>query len=180
MRIHVSDTLAQPLADVWCVLRDRLPDLVSYLPGIASIQTLQRNEIAPGQLYLVNQWEAERRAAPTVARPFLSSDLLRWKDHATWDEKRRVVAWRFEPDRFGGVFTCAGENRYTNDDRGAGRGATRLEISGRLEIHPERVPGVPRILARRIGPAIERFLLDRVQDNLEALIRGVRQYLGAV
>jgi len=39
------------------------------------------------------------------------------------------------------------------------------------------VPGVPRLVAGKVGKLIESFLVKQVQDNLQEVARGVGRYL---
>ena len=46
-----------------------------------------------------------------------------------------------------------------------------------LEIYPERVPGVPKLLARKFRPQIENVIQKQVSPNLKNLAVSVRRYV---
>ncbi|RME21786.1 MAG: hypothetical protein D6806_14075, partial [Deltaproteobacteria bacterium] len=79
----------------------------------------------------------------------------------------------FETFHFDRLFDCGGENRMsaTRD------GHTLLRIRGKLDVYPERIPGVPRIVARRLKPSIEKFIIDMVGPNLQNLAAGLQRLL---
>ena len=71
------------------------------------------------------------------------------------------------------------------------RGETRSEVIERLLkllkdahdkqvqliVYPERVPGVPRLLAKRLSPAVESFLIELVTPNLKYMPHAVQALL---
>ncbi len=59
---------------------------------------------------------------------------------------------------------------------GEREGTCRIHIEGRLAIHPERVPGVPRLLASAVRGKIETFIVSMIVPNLQTLARGVQGY----
>jgi hypothetical protein len=164
--------LDHPLERVFAAFRDRLAELVAFLPAIESIETVERTELGPGRVRLINVWQGNRAVAPRVVRPFATSKALRWRDTAEWDEADRVTDWVFETFQFGDFYDCAGRNTYHPHPRG-----TRFLLTGRLEVYPEKVPGVPRFLAGKLKPLIEDFVRQRVIDNLAELVRGVERLL---
>ena len=64
MRFSDEVVLTHPLEVVFEAFRDRLPELVSYLPAIESIETIEREELGPGRVRLVNVWQGNRAVAP--------------------------------------------------------------------------------------------------------------------
>jgi len=125
------------------------------------------------RLRLLNLWQGNARQAPTAVRPFMTRDLVRWKDHAVWNDQENRVEWRFEAFHLDRLFDARGANAFSAVDDGS----TRVDISGTLEVYPERVPGVPRLVARRIAPRVESFVIGLITPNLAQLPRAVQEYL---
>ena len=50
-------------------------------------------------------------------------------------------------------------------------------MTGEISVYAERMPGLPKFLARKIGPLVERFVVKRVTPNLAAVVDGLREYL---
>jgi len=173
IELESEQVITYPLETVWGVMRDKLPELVPFLADVESIEEVEREDQGPGRVRLLNIWQAEKEAAPKVVRPFLTRKVLRWKDHAEWNEKDRTVNWSFETIKFDKLFKCAGQNRFKRTSQGH----TRLIIRGDLEIYPQHVPGVPRFLAKRIKPKIERFIIKLVGTNLASLAKGIQDFL---
>ncbi|MBI5526714.1 MAG: hypothetical protein HY897_10315 [Deltaproteobacteria bacterium] len=173
MEFRIEETIAGPIEQVFGAMRDHLPDLVPFLPEVESIQVLEREEIGPGRHRFLNLWQGKPDAAPKAVRPFVSGNMLRWKDHAEWDEAARKVAWRLEPFHFGTLFECRGEDLFAE----APGGKTKMTIHGVLSIYPERIPGVPAFLARRLRPDVEKFIMNLVTPNLRGVAGGIARYL---
>ena len=69
MDFEVVDYLPFPLERVYPTMRDKLPDLVPYLPDIKSITVVEREDLGEGRLRLVSQWMAENRIPRASRRP---------------------------------------------------------------------------------------------------------------
>jgi hypothetical protein len=173
MRIDVRQDMSHPLEKVYTTMRDDLPGIAAFLSGVESIETTEREEFGPGRVRLLNVWQANKENVPKVVRSFVTSNMLRWKDHAEWNDEDHSVRWRFETFQFDKLFECSGGNRFEE----LPAGGTRMNIQGDLQIFPERIPGVPRFLARRIKPKIEEFIMKMVGSNLSDLARGLQEFL---
>jgi len=175
MRIAAEAVIRYPVERTFPVVRDRLIELVPYLPAVESITALERAELGPGRVRIVNQWQGKTSVAPAAIRPFVTQGMVRWKDVAEWDQGAHTTRWKFETFHFQKLFSCAGENAYAATPEGH----TRLTISGELEIFADQIPGVPAFLGRRLKPAIEKFIVELVTPNLRDLGAGVQQFLDA-
>ncbi|MBW2254838.1 MAG: hypothetical protein JRI25_09625 [Deltaproteobacteria bacterium] len=173
MRFAFEETIHHPIDRVYPVLRDRLSEMVPFLESVDSIELLSRTEEADGRLRLLNVWQGNALQAPTVVRPFVTRDLIKWKDHAVWNDPENRVEWRFEAFHLDQLFDAQGANIFT----AASDRSTCIEISGSLDVYPERVPGVPRLVARRFGPRIESFVIGLITPNLAQLPGAVEAFL---
>ncbi len=166
MDIRADVTLPLPRERVFEAYRDRLPELAAHLPNIRAVRVVRREE-RDGEVHLVNEWTGGGDI-PSAARAVLSESMLRWLDHATWHAATFSVTWRTEVNVFPGAVASSGENRFLDVP-----GGTRLEIRGGLTCDATRIPGVPRLLARAVGGAVERVLVGQVQVNLVAVAKAV-------
>ena len=171
MEIRADVELPFPRERVFVAYRDRLAELVPHLPNIRRIEVKERKE-AGGRVELVNEWVAGGDI-PAVARSVLSESMLRWTDYATWHADALTTDWRTEVHAFPGAVRCAGQNRYVDTPGGA-----RLEIRGELTVDASKVPGVPRLLAKTVGAAVEKILVGAIAPNLVEVAKGVGQLLG--
>ena len=53
---------------------------------------------------------------------------------------------------------------------------TELKISCEVLIYPEKVPGIPRLLAKKVTPMIEKMIKKLLAPNLTSLGKGINQY----
>ena len=173
MDFRYVETIDYPRDEVYAVLRDRLVDVVPHLPEVEYIEVESREEEQPGRIRYVNLWQANAKAAPKIARPFLSKKMTRWKDHALWLDEKHCVEWKFESFYFDRLYDCSGVNTFhsLDDDR------TQLELTGSLVVYADRIRGVPKILARKAVPKIEEYLIETVTPNLAQLPRAVQSFL---
>lgn len=174
MHLCISEPLPIPAGTAFHLLRDRMPELVPFLHDVEEIRVLEREE-GEGVVRILNLWQGSMERVPGPARPFVSPELVSWRDHATWTTSRMEAAFRLEPRVGADIFTCAGTTRLHPD--GAERSLLRLEVD--LEIHPERVPGVPRLLARKLRGPIEQTIAGQVRPNLENLAGSIRAWAAA-
>lgn len=173
-RIQVEDVINYPLEQVYAVQRDKMAQLDSYLPNIESITVESRKEI-DGGVELVNVWKAAPSEIPAVARSFVKPEMLQWTDYARWDDASSLCHWRLEIGFLKEQIKTSGTTRFEKlDER-----RTRVTIDGNLEVNAASIPGVPRLLAGRIGPEVEKFVIKLVTPNLKGVNRGVEQFLAS-
>jgi len=171
MEIRCDAVLAFPRPLVWSTYRDRLVELVAYLPNIRGIEVLERHD-TPDGVHFVNVWHGGGDI-PAIARSFLSESMMSWTDLATWREADFETDWRMEPHTFRDAVQSSGTNRYVEVDGNK----TRLEIRGELTVDASKVRGVPRLLAGKVSHAIEEFMVKAVSKNLLDVSRGVEKFL---
>lgn len=171
MKLNVESQLPFPRDVVFKTYRDRLVELVPFLPNIRGIDQKSRSD--EGKVSrLVNVWRGGGDI-PSVARAFLSESMLSWTDNATWDEGAWACSWRMEAHSFKDAVHAAGVNEFRETKEG-----TALVISGDLSIDGKKLP-IPRFLAGAVGPAVEKFLVATIKPNLTETARGVVKFLEA-
>ncbi|MBL4844364.1 MAG: hypothetical protein JKY65_02455 [Planctomycetes bacterium] len=176
MRFECVDDVRHSAAEVFILIRDEMPSLVPYLDDVQEIVVTARREEGTS-VHITNLWRGSSAKAPKVVQKFLSPDLLSWKDHATWHEGEiRYATWRLEPKMGGRLFECSGKTSILEINEGS----CQIQIQGELRIYPERLPGVPRILAARLRGKIESFVVKMLVPNLQTMARGVQAYFDDV
>lgn len=171
MEIKTDVTLSFPRERVFTTYRDRLTDLLQYLPNIRKLEITKREERG-SEVYLVNEWTGGGEI-PAVARSFLSESMLGWADHATWKQADWICEWRTEVHAFPGALLSSGHNRFV----GTPGGGTRIEFRGELTCDASKVPGVPRLLARSLNGTIEKIFVGKIGENLVGVGEGIGKLL---
>lgn len=171
MKLQAQSQVRFPRDLVFKTYRDRLTDLVAYLPNIRSIENRSR-ETSGTVTKLVNVWHGGGDI-PAVARAFLSEKMLSWTDHATWDEAAWTCAWQMEAHSLKEAIQASGVNEFRVSDNGC-----ELSIVGDLSIDGKKLP-IPRFLASSVGPTVEKFLVALVTPNLMEVAKGVARLLEA-
>lgn len=172
MEFECTDDVGYPSEAVYRLIRDDMTAIVPYLKDVDAIEVLERKE-EPGGLRLVNLWRGSVSAAPSIVQKFMTPDLVTWTDHAFWPKERTHAEWRLEPRVGGKLFECTGTTAVL---KGAQEGACRIQVKGRLSVYPERLPGVPRLLANTIRSKVEGFIVSMIVPNLQTLAHGVQGY----
>jgi hypothetical protein len=172
MDFECVDDVGYPLEDVYKLVRDDMTALVPYLKDVEEIRVVERKDEGTG-LRIVNVWRGSMSAAPSVVQKFITPDLVTWTDHAFWPHDKKQAEWRLEPRVGGKLFECTGTTSLVP---GLAEGTCRIQIRSRLNVYPERLPGVPRLLAGTVRGRIEGFIVDLIRPNLQTLSRGVRGY----
>ena len=99
--------------------------------------------------------------------------MTTWLDHALWNDANQTVTWRFETNHFETLYECSGINYFEE----AADNQSVIRLTGDLRVYPERVPGVPRLLAKRLAPKVEEFLIGMVTPNLAQMPRAIQSFL---
>ena len=173
-KISVQDSVSSPRNIVFATFRDDLDDLDEFLPDIESITTESREELDGGRTRIVRVWKAQADEIPTIARKFIKPEMLQWTDTATWDPDNHSCEWEMEVGFLTEAITARGVNRYSEKD-----GTTGIVIDGLLEVDASKIPGVPKLLAGKVGGAVEKFVVKMITPNLKEVNRGMEKYLAA-
>jgi len=170
MDLSADARIPFPRPVVFAAYRDKLPELLEYLPNVRAIEVQSRKD-APPITELVNIWRGGGEI-PAAARAFLSEAMLSWTDHARWDESAFTCSWRIEAHAFTEAVGCQGTNRFLEDGDG-----TLLQIRGALVIDASKLKGVPRLLSGTVSKTVEEVLGGKIKPNLVQVSDGVRRYL---
>lgn len=171
MEIKTDVTLVFPRPRVFTTYRDRLTELLEFLPNIRGM-TIEQREEKPGVVHLINAWKGGGEI-PSVARSFLSESMLAWTDHASWKEAEFLCEWRTDVHAFPGALLSSGENRFVE----LPGGQTRIEFRGQLTCDASKVPGVPRLLAKGLNGTIEKIFVGKIGENLVSVGQGIGKLL---
>ncbi len=170
MRIHSVSLVHHPLEAVYRAYRDRLSEIAAYIPDVREI-AVQSREDDGGVVKLHNLWKADREV-PRALRLVLKPENLQWDDYATWSEADLTCDWELKTRVFRDKVSCSGRNTFT-----VVGGQTKVVLSGELQIDMAKVPGVPRLLARKLGPQVERFIVSLITPNLEQVNQSLERFL---
>ena len=172
MELRADVKIPFPRAAVFAAYRDKMPDLLEYLPNVRKIEVRKREDQG-SVVKLENYWKGGGDI-PAAARAFVSEAMLSWMDFATWNDDTFTCEWRIEPGAFTEAIDCKGRNRYTEQD-----GHTQVEIRGALDIDPKKLKGVPGFMSARIAKAVEELLISKIQPNLVGTADAIAKYLVA-
>jgi hypothetical protein len=172
MQLQHTDVIDAPLEQVYAIVKDKLPEVVPFLPNIKQIKVLEYKKKDDGKTYVTNQWYAEA-SVPALVQKFLSEDLFSWKDIAVWDDSKYEVEYSLESLVGKDIYTATGRNVF----KACGEGKTELTLTCQIEIYPERIPGVPKLIARKVQPVVEQLIEKMLGPNLTSLGDGIRSYL---
>ena len=170
MELRADAHLHHPRPIVFAAYRDKLTDLLPFLPNVRGIDIKARADDGPRTTFH-NVWNGGGDI-PAAARAFVSEAMLSWSDYATWNADDFTCSWRIETHAMSEAIQCRGINTFKEE-----AGGTLLEIRGTLEIDAKKIRGIPGLLAGKAGKMIEEFMGARIQPNLVAVSKGLGQYL---
>ena len=177
MHFESENQLEQPADAVLQTMIEQLGNVVPFLPNVASIETLSREQLADGRLHVRRRWQGTSDNIPKAVRPFISKDALSWIDDATWYPSDYKVEWRHESS-LSNLYTCAGTNYYTPHPD-APETTCQIRITGDLKVFPENMPGIPKFLGRRLAPQVEKFIVSLIKPTVVDVAVGLEAYLTA-
>lgn len=170
MLISADTRVPFPRPLVYSTYRDKLMELVPYMPNIRGVQVRSR-EGNGDWIKFVNEWQGGGDI-PTAARAFLNESMLSWTEHTVWHGDRFTTEWQIETHAFTEAVRCLGTNHFFED-----RGMTLIESRGELIIDPRKLKDVPPFLAGMVSGIVEDFLGKKIGPNLVQMGSGVTTYL---
>lgn len=174
MKIQADAKVAYPRELCFRTYRDRLPELVPHLPNVKAITVLEREDAPGGEEHktrLLNEWRAVSEI-PKLASAVLKPEMLAWHDHALWNEADWTCEWRVETHFFKDRVSCRGKNQFV--DHGD---SCTLQIRGDLDIDLKGLPGVPKLVAGKVGSVVEKFVVALLTPNLTSVSGGLSAFL---
>jgi hypothetical protein len=180
MHFEAVDTVSHPAALILETMIERMEAIVPFLPNVESIETLDVKRLKDERIRIRRRWQGKADSMSAALRPFLPRDILAWLDTALWVPAEYRVEW-MQSTCVAGVaqlYDCSGVNYFEPDPDDPQR-RTCIRITGDLQIHPERLPGVPRFLAQRLAPQVEKFIVGLITPNLTDLAKGLQRYFDA-
>lgn len=170
-RIDITDTIAYERDTVYEVFRDKMEDLKPFLPTVKDI--IQESYERDGDtVHIVNTWIAADEDIPSIASKFIKPEMLQWTDTATWHDDENSVDWEMEVGFLQEAISCSGTTYYRDRN-----GKTEVNITGELRVDAAKIPGVPRLIAGKVGSAVESFVVRMITPNLKEVNRGAEKYL---
>lgn len=173
MQFEYKEIITYPAEQVFPLLRDNTKGLVPHLPNVIDVKRILTEDLDNGNLRTIKEWSGTSASVPSVIRPFIAPDQLKWLDHAEWNSNENSVEWRFETTTFTGLYTCGGKN-YIRD---LGNGTCEVHIAGHLNVQGDKLPGVPRLLGRKLAPTIEKWVVGNVTPNIAAMPTACQLFL---
>lgn len=175
MEIKKSHIIDRPLDDVYLLVRDRLQEIVPYLPNIRKIEVLShQHKNNNQQTETLNHWYAQVEI-PSIAQKFIKEELFAWKDKAIWDNQNYHVNYELESFWGKDLYKAIGRNSFKK----VSENQTELTVSCQVTIHPDKVPGVPKFLVSKVLPTVEEMIKKILEPNLSQLGVGLNKYYAA-
>lgn len=173
MQINSSSVIPHPRERVFRAYRDEMSAVVPYMLNIERINVIKREMIEGGQK-LHNEWIGKGEI-PRVVQGIVKPEMIRWDDHAVWNDAAWACDWELKLRVFKDAFSCKGRTRFVEETPGT----TRVILAGNLDINVREVPGVPRMFAGTVGPAVEKFIVAMISPNLEQVNNSLAKYLNS-
>lgn len=165
MQIRHNALIPFPIADVYSAFLWRMSELPPWLPGIQRIDVTRFETPAEHVAHVDYKWHVDSAVVPPLLRPFLREHMDHIRSSTVWCAQRRVVDFEFFHEDYRELFDCRGT--FTLVELAAD--SMRIDIDAELRPYPERVPGVPRWLARKGLPLIETTIGNIIRPSLLAL-----------
>ncbi len=172
MQINSTSVIRYPRSRVYRAYRDEMSNVAPFMPNIQQINVIRREE-ADGCVKLHNEWVGKGEI-PRVVQHIVKPEMVRWDDHAVWTDADWGCTWEIKLRVFTDAVKCHGNTKMVEE-----AGGTRVILAGTLDINLRDIPGVPRILAGTLAPAVEKFIVALITPNLEQVNTSLARYLDA-
>ena len=178
MEFLVEAQVTRPADRVVHALMDELDDVTRYMKSVDDVSSIERKEVEDGGVHIIRRWQGSSMTSPAVLRPFLTRESLAWIDDALWFPKNYKVEWKVTSN-MSRLYTCSGTNYFEpHPDRP--KEWTRVRLTGSVQVHGDKFPGVPAFLGRKLAPKVEQFVIQRLKPNFQDLASGLQRYLDGV
>lgn len=161
-----------PREMVWTAMRDRLPELVAYLPNVESVVVESRHEQPDGMVTLVNVWQASAQV-PAMFQGVITADMLSWTDRAEWWAEQWECRWRIRAHAAQAA-VCTGVTRY---EPAMGERGTKITLQGQMSFAPGIASVSEGLLAGAAPRGVESFVSSLVPSNFQKLAKAAGAYL---
>ena len=145
------------------------------IDDVASIVELERDEVGPGHVRLVNEWRSSQRIPDLLANA-LGSAEVGWIDRNDWDAARRLCSWTTEPFVLHGSIDCHGTTTY--EPAMGGRGA-RVTLAGEFDLARGALGGLAGALERPVGAFVESIVTTMIPKNTRKVIEAAAALIGS-
>lgn len=171
MKFTITEEIAHPRDKVFRTQRDKIVELVPYIPNVESVVVEETHVEGPVVRFL-NRWKVAATEIPGPIKGFLKPEHLGYLDRAKWDETTHRCEWELEITALKDAVTARGTTSFLDEG-----GETIVRMDGEFLIHPDRVPGVPAFVARTLAPTLEKFVVGLLQPNLKKTAHAVGAYI---
>lgn len=171
MNFTITDEIPFERDLVFDTHRDKLAELVPYLPNVDHIEIRERIEEGD-VIRLLNVWSGSSLDVPSVVKSVVKPEHLTWTDRAVWDRSSWTADWEITINAMPEAVTARGRSSFVDEG-----GDTVVRVAGEFVIHPDRLPGVPSFVARRAASPLEKFIVSLLQPNIRRSSQAVQQYL---
>lgn len=171
-KIDIKDTVDYPLEKVYATFRDHLAEMQPYLPTIESIDVESYERVDEDTVKIVNIWRAADSEVPKLAQKFIKPEMMMWTDRATWKDDKFLCHWDMEVGFLKDAISCSGTTTYTSQGD-----KTKVHIKGDLKVDARQIPGVPRLVAGKVGDTVEKFVVKMITPNMTEVNRGCEKFL---
>jgi len=169
--IESRDIIPRGLDEVYPLMRDHLDIVAKYLPNVQRIDRIETEQAGDDILKVVNHWFVIAEV-PRAVRKVLKPELFSWKDYAEWNNADHSVSYRLESFLANDLYDATGTNYFkaVGDDR------TELRVTCELDIHADRIPGMPKFVLNKVMPIVETVIKQLVAPNLRSVGKAVTAY----
>ena len=170
MIISLNTRLPFPRSLVYRTYRDKLLELLPYMPNVREIEVKSKRE-ENGHIYCINEWRGGGEI-PAIARAVISEEMLSWTEHNIWNDAEFTLEWRIKTHAYTEAVQCSGKNRFLEEGD-----STVIENRGKLVIDQNKLEAIPPFLRGSVASIVEDFLGKKVGPNLVQMGEGVCAYL---
>ena len=175
MEFDSESLVSHPAQAVLETMIERMEDIVPFLDTVEAIELMSREDLGDGRIRIVRRWQGSESSAPPALAAFVTPEMLSWVDTAIWVPEEFYVDWTIETS-MSKLYECGGRNSFGPSPADPDA-ATLMRVKGSLTVYPDKVPGVPGFLARRLAPQVEKFVVNLLKPNLMDVAKGLQGYL---
>ncbi len=176
MKFREEVVVDQSASFVLHFMMNRLEELVPLLPNVKRADKERQKALPDGRVRTIRRWEAAPGVLPMALRPFARPEWMRWIDTSDWSFEDHREDWILSMERMENLYDCSGSNTF-KPHPDFPETKTLAVIEGELQVYPERVRGIPRFLAKKLAPQVEKYVISLLVENLVGMTRELGPFL---
>ena len=165
MEFKCTETVKYPLATVWPMMRDRLPEIAAMQDDIEYVKVQKRAKKDSQSIHVISTWKTDP-PLPAFLKGFIKPDMLIWTDDAVWENDTTTCHFNIITNYQVEDIRCVGTIKFEGTPKGK---STKIVYSGTLTIR--KTARSSMFMTGFIIKGIEAVASHLIEQNFDKVVK---------